>query len=199
MALVSNPTALEVNMDQQLAAAQQTLATLPKHLPVLREVAKAMVQSLREGHAVLTCGNGGSCAEAQHLVTELIGRYDRDRRGLPAVYLGGDVGLMTSVANDFSWEETFTRPLEVFGKPGDILVCFTTSGNSPNVLAALKRASSMGLQTLAFLGKSGGACRGLATWEVVIDCQSTARVQEAHLFLIHWLCDQIDEAFCVKG
>ena len=183
-------------MQRQLEGLQRVLATLPKHLPVLEEAAKALVAALTAGHKLLACGNGGSCAEAQHLVTELLGRYDRDRISLPAIYLGADAGLMSCIVNDYSFAHTFTRPLQALGRRGDILICFTTSGNSSNVVEALTLANQLGIRSLALLGKGGGPCRGLATWEVIIDSNETARVQEAHLFILHWLCDQLDEAFC---
>lgn len=182
-------------MQRQLEDALAVLRTMPTHLPVMQEAATAIVACLRQGGKVLTAGNGGSAAEAQHLVTELMGRYCADRRSLAAVYLGGDAGMMSCVANDYSFHEAFARTLRGLARPDDVLVAYTTSGNSENILRCLQAARELGVRSLAFLGKGGGRCRGLATWEVVVESVDTARIQEAHQFLLHWLCDQIDEAF----
>lgn len=183
------------SLEQQIRAAQATLAGLASHRAVLDAAAAAIVGTLRAGGKLLACGNGGSAAEAQHLVTELVGRYLSNRRSLPAVFLGGDAGMMSCIGNDFSFDDVFARPLSSLGAAGDLLVCFTTSGNPQNVLRALEVAGQRGISSLALLGKGGGRARGLATWEVVVDSAETARIQEAHQFILHWLCDRIEEAF----
>lgn len=182
-------------LEQQIRAAQETLAGLAAHSDVLEQAAHGIVSALRAGGKVLACGNGGSAAEAQHLVTELVGRYLSNRRSLPALFLGGDGGMMSCIGNDFSFDDVFARPLSSLGAPGDVLVCFTTSGNPPNVLRALELARETSIASLALLGKDGGRARGAATWEVVVDSRDTARIQEAHQFILHWLCDRIEEAF----
>lgn len=181
-------------MQAQLEEARRVLGTLPGHLPVMESAVQRLIQCLESGGKLLTCGNGGSCAEAQHLATELVGRYRSNRRSLPALYLG-DASMLTCIANDFGWEDTFARALQGLGRPGDFLVAFTTSGCSPNVTKALHTARELGIDSLSLLGKDGGPCRGLATFEVVIQSQDTARIQEAHLFLLHWLCEQLEERF----
>ncbi len=183
------------SLEQQIAAAQATLGGLVAHREVLERAATGIVASLAAGGKLLACGNGGSAAEAQHLVTELVGRYLSNRRSLPAVFLGGDAGMMSCIGNDFSFDEVFARPLSSLGAPGDVLVCFTTSGNPDNLVRALELARQRSIQSLALLGKSGGRARGLASWEVLIDAVDTARIQEAHQFILHWICDRIEEAF----
>ena len=163
--------------------------------PILDEAAGAIVESLGAGGTLLACGNGGSAAQAQHLVTELLGRFRSDRRSLSSAFLGGDASLMSCVANDFGWDETFARPLSGLARPGDVLVAFSTSGNSGNVLRALEVAREAGLPTLALLGKGGGRCLGAATWELVVPSDATARIQEIHLFVLHHLCERIEAAF----
>lgn len=182
-------------LEQQIRAAQATLGGLLAHRAVLEEAAGAIVATLRAGGKLLACGNGGSAAEAQHLVTELVGRYLSNRRSLPAVFLGGDASMMSCIGNDFSFDDIFARPLASLGAPGDLLVCFTTSGNPQNVLRALEVARERNIDSLALLGKNGGRARGLARWEVIVDADDTARIQEAHQFLLHWLCDRIEDAF----
>lgn len=184
-----------MDLAQQVADAQRVLGTLGQHRTTLEAAATGVIAALKKGKKLLVCGNGGSAAEAQHFVTELVGRYDTNRVSLPAVYLGGDASMITCIANDFSFDDIFSRPLQGLSAPGDVLVCFTTSGNSPNVLRALEAARSLKLESLALLGKGGGKAKGLATWEIIIDSKSTARVQEAHLLLLHWLCEQIEPVF----
>lgn len=181
-------------MHKELQEAQRVLAGLPAHLPVLSQASDAVLRSLAEGGKLLTCGNGGSCAQAQHLATELVGRYRSNRRSLAAVHLG-DASLLTCIGNDFGWEDTFARALSGLGRRGDVLVAFSTSGRSINVVRALAAAREQGIGSLAFLGKDGGDCKGLASWEVIIDSPDTARIQEAHMFLLHWLCERIEERF----
>ena len=184
-----------MTLEKQIAAAQATLAGLTRHAAMLEAAAGGIVGALRAGRKVLACGNGGSAAEAQHLVTELVGRYLANRRSLPAVFLGGDAGMMSCIGNDFSFDDVFARPLSSLGAPGDVLVCFSTTGRPQNVLRALELARAVGIESLVLLGKDGGAARGLATWEVIVESSDTARIQEAHQFILHWLCDRIDEAF----
>jgi D-sedoheptulose 7-phosphate isomerase len=182
-------------LEAQIRAAQATLGGLVAHRDVLDRAAGAIVGALRAGGKLLACGNGGSAAEAQHLVTELVGRYLSNRRSLPAIFLGGDAGMMSCVGNDFSFDDVFARPLSSLGAPGDVLVCFTTSGDPENVRRALEVARQRSIDSLALLGKSGGRARGLATWEVVVDSADTARIQEAHQFILHFICDRLEEAF----
>jgi D-sedoheptulose 7-phosphate isomerase len=183
------------SLERQIRAAQATLAGLAAHRDVLERAAAGIVAALAAGGKLLACGNGGSAAEAQHLVTELVGRYLSNRRSLPAVFLGGDAGMMSCIGNDFSFDDVFARPLSSLAAPGDLLVCFTTSGNPQNVVRALEVARQLSIRSLALLGKDGGRARGLADWEVVVASADTARIQEAHQFILHWICDRIEEAF----
>jgi D-sedoheptulose 7-phosphate isomerase len=183
------------SLEETIRAAQETIGGVARHRDVLAAAAAGIVSSLTAGHKLLACGNGGSASEAQHLVTELVGRYLSNRRSLPAIFLGGDAGMVTCIANDFSYDDIFARPLSSLGRPGDVLVAFTTSGQSGNVVAALELARELGVKSLALLGKGGGRAVGLATWEVVIDSRDTARIQEAHQLVLHWLCDRIEAAF----
>jgi D-sedoheptulose 7-phosphate isomerase len=191
-------TTASATLEEQIRAAQATLGGLVAHRDVLDRAAAAIVAALRGGGKLLACGNGGSAAQAQHLVTELVGRYLSNRRSLPAVFLGGDAGMMSCIGNDFSFDDVFARPLSSLGAPGDVLVCFTTSGDPENVLRALEVARQRSIDSLALLGKGGGRAGGLATWDVVVESVDTARIQEAHQFILHWICDRIEEAFPVS-
>ncbi len=177
---------------QSLQEASAVFASLAELAPALRTAAGWCLESLRSGGKILSCGNGGSAAEAGHLCAELMGRYKRSRPGLAAVALSADSALLTCLGNDYSFEDAFARQVRALGRPGDILVAFTTSGNSPNVLAALEEARDMGLKSVAFLGRDGGKARDLAACAVVVPHPDTARVQEAHQFLMHCLMDEIE-------
>jgi len=159
--------------------------------PSLERLARTMLDCWQRRGKVMTCGNGGSCADAIHLAEELSIRFARDRRGLAAIALT-DGGAITCAANDYGWERVFSRQVEALGNPGDVLIGFSTSGNSANVIAAVEAARRIGVTTCAFLGKDGGKLKGQADIELHVPHKLTHRVQEAHLLLYHTLCEWID-------
>ena len=179
----------------QCEETRHSLHSVQSQLPQLETVAQAVIQSLRNGGKVLTCGNGGSAAEAQHFAEELVGRYKLDRRSLPAISLVADGTLLTCILNDYGAEELFARQVDSLANEGDVLFGLTTSGNSANVLRALERARAKGVITVALSGRDGGEMRGLPDHEIIIEAQTTARIQEAHLLCIHLLCEAVDTAF----
>lgn len=162
---------------------------------VVDEAARLLVGTLEAGGKVFACGNGGSAAEAMHFVTELVGRYRTNRRSLPAIWLGGDTGQMTCIANDFSAAAVFSRPLAALAGPKDLLLVLSSSGKSPNVINCLHEGRRLGIKSIALLGKGGGEAAHLADFPIVIDSESTARVQEMHLVVVHALCEAIEVAF----
>ncbi len=175
-------------------ALRQLAEQLERGAAVIDELARWTADRIVGGACVLACGNGGSAAEALHLATELVGRYNAERRPLPALALPADGTLLTCIANDYAADMIFARQVAALGRPGDLLVGLTTSGKSPNVIAAVRTAKEQGLSTLALLGKGGGALAGLAEREWIVPSRSTARIQEAHLFFIHVVCEYIDAA-----
>ena len=150
---------------------------------------EALKIALTSGRKVLAFGNGGSAADAQHLTAELVGRFQKDRPGFAAVALTADTSLLTSLANDYGFERVFARQVEALGAPGDVAVAISTSGQSPNVVAALKAARDRGLRTIALTGRDGGDAGRLAEIHVNVPESATARVQEVHITLIHALCE----------
>jgi len=162
--------------------------------PALETAGAWCVEALRAGRKVLTCGNGGSGADAQHFSAELMGRYVDDRPALAAVTLNADTVLLTAVGNDYGYDQVFARQVRGLGKAGDILIVFTSSGNSPNVLLALQAARELGLKSIAFLGRGGGEAKDLADCVLLVPHAVTARIQEAHQFLLHALMDRIEAA-----
>jgi phosphoheptose isomerase len=155
--------------------------------------AAAMIrEALAAGRKVLAFGNGGSAADAQHLATELVGRFQVERRGLAAIALTADGAVMTSIANDLGFDEVFARQVDALGQPGDVAVAITTSGTSPNVNAALRRARAAGLRTIALTGRTGGETAGLADLHVNVPGTSSPRVQEVQRTILHVMCELIE-------
>ncbi len=158
----------------------------------LERAAAYCISSLKSGHKLLVCGNGGSATEAQHLVGELVGRYKGDRIAWPALALSADSAVLTCIANDYSYEDVFARQVQAFGKPGDILVVFSTSGRSKNVLKALEVARKLQLTSIAFFGRNVQSSSSLAECTLYVPHSDTARIQEGHQFLMHSLMDLIE-------
>lgn len=168
--------------------------------PLLR-AAQLMVDCLRAGGKILVCGNGGSAADAQHFAGELVNRFEMNRPGLAAIAMTHDASVITSIANDFSFDDIFSRQVEALGRPGDLLLAISTSGNSANVTAAADAAGRTGMMTIALTGRDGGAL-GRHTNVAVhlnIDHPSTPRVQEMHITCLHILCTLVDETMFGKG
>lgn len=167
--------------------------------PIARAV-ELVVAALRQGNKILSCGNGGSAADAQHFSSELLNRFERERPGLPAVALTTDSSTLTSIANDYAYEQVFSKQVLALGQPGDVLLAISTSGNSPNVVRAIEAAQQRGMRVVALTGRDGGdMARRLRSddVEIRVPSTSTARVQEVHLLSIHCLCDQIDAVMFV--
>ncbi|MBL0927801.1 MAG: SIS domain-containing protein [Phycisphaerales bacterium] len=160
--------------------------------PSIATAALAVRRTLAAGGRVFTCGNGGSAAQAMHLAEELIGRYRADRPPLAALCLNADPTALTCIANDFGYEQVFARQVEALARPGDVLVALTTSGNSPNVLAALRAAAARGVERIGLLGKDGGAARALCGLPLVVPHAATEVVQEAHTVLIHLILEAVE-------
>ena len=176
-----------------IASASKTIRSL---VDLDRQVAKAadlITNCLRSRNKILACGNGGSAADAAHFATEFVVRFTHDRPAYPAIALTSDGGLLTAAGNDYGFEEIFARQIDAFGVENDLLICLTTSGKSENVKRALQRAKARKLKAIAFLGRDGGSTIGMADVDLVVKSESTARIQEAHKFLLHDLCEIVEE------
>lgn len=176
-----------------LTAAAETVRALANLEKQVNKAADLILECFGAGNKLLLCGNGGSAADASHFATELVVRFTKERRALPAICLTGDSGILTAAGNDYGFDKIFARQVAAFGQAGDALICFTTSGNSKNVVRALEEAKSRKLKTIAFLGRDGGSTAGIADIDLLVENNSTARIQEAHQLLIHVLCEVIDE------
>jgi len=161
------------------------------------DIASVLIDALARGNKVLTCGNGGSAADALHMAEELVGRYKTNRKALPAISLVADPTLLTCVSNDFGYEFVFSRQIEALARPGDVVVAFSSSGNSANLLAALAAARNAHSIFVALLGKDGGVMAGKADYEIIIPSNETARIQEIHTLILHSWLEQIEsQPFC---
>jgi D-sedoheptulose 7-phosphate isomerase len=181
------------HFQQSLAVKQHAMQVLPD---CIAQAASAMAQCLQAGNKILSCGNGGSAGDAQHFSSELLNRFEMERPGLPAIALTTDTSTLTSIANDYHYDRVFSRQIEALGKAGDILLAISTSGNSANVLQAIRAAHAQGMRVVSLCGKQGGEARQLlqvSDIEVCVPAQATARIQEVHLLIIHCFCDLIDQ------
>jgi D-sedoheptulose 7-phosphate isomerase len=154
-----------------------------------------MHQALASEKKILACGNGGSAADAQHFAAELVGRFERERRELPAIALSTDSSILTAIANDYSYEVIFSKQVRALGQAGDVLLGISTSGNSANVIAAIEAAHLKGMSVIAFTGKDGGKIKNIlknSDVHLCVPAERTARIQETHLLLLHCLCDGVD-------
>src|SRR6516164_7514632 len=158
----------------------------------LNRAAKLMLACLTSGHKLLVCGNGGSASDATHLATEFLCRFKDDRRPYPAISLTANGEFMTAVCNDYHADEIFARQVWGLGQTGDVLIAFTTSGKSRNVLRALEETKRKGLESICFLGRDGGFTKGIATLDILVSGNSTARIQEAQKVLFHVLCETVE-------
>ena len=161
-------------------------------LPSIESASKIIVESLSVGGTLFWCGNGGSSADSQHLAAELVGRFNIDREPIRSIALTTDTSVITCIANDYNYEDVFSRQLTGLAREEDVLVVISTSGNSKNVLQALRKAKTMGVRTVALLGNDGGGSKDISDISIVIPSSSTARIQEAHILIGHIMCDQIE-------
>ena len=159
------------------------------------EAAQIIIECLRSNRKLIAFGNGGSAAEAQHLTAELVGRYRTDRQPLAALALTSESASITAISNDYGFDQVFSRQLQALATPGDVAVAISTSGNSPNIVAALQSANRLGLQTIGMTGKTGGRLVDLVQVCLRAPSDSTPRIQEAHMLMIHLLCGLVENAF----
>lgn len=176
-------------------SAQTKLVALHAMATPIEAAARRMAARLSDGCKVMACGNGGSAADSQHFAAELLNRFEKERPPLAAIALTTDTSTLTSIANDYRYEDVFAKQVQALGRPGDVLLAISTSGNSPNVIAAIHTAHARGVSVVALTGRSGGkiaALLGADDIHLCVPAERTARIQEVHLLAIHCLCDGID-------
>ena len=161
----------------------------------IKKAGELACNAIRSGHKILLCGNGGSASDAQHIAAELVGRFVKERKGLPAIALTTDTSVLTSIGNDYSFEEIFSRQVEALGSKGDLLIGISTSGNSENVYRAMCKAKEFDLETIGLLGGTGGKCKNISDHLLLINSHEPARVQEIHIMIGHIICGIVDHLF----
>lgn len=169
-----------------------TFSMLGKLEHEANRAAEIIAKTLELGNTIYICGNGGSASDAQHFAAELTGRFEKNRRGYAAIALTTDTSALTAIANDYGFEKIFSRQLESLAKEGDLLVALSTSGNSPNIIATVNQAKAMGMSVVGLAGKTGGDLSVLSDCCLVIEAERTSRIQEAHIFLLHYFCEQFE-------
>jgi len=179
------------SVEEHIILTQKLLSDLAGPITVCAE---SIIACLRAGGKVLLCGNGGSAADAQHFAAELVGRFEVERSGLPAIALTTDTSALTAIGNDYGFELLFSRQVEALAHKNDLLIGISTSGNSQNVCRALQKAKQIGCTTVGLVGRDGGTIAKEADHALIVSAQRTARVQEMHVLIIHLLCELIDAA-----
>jgi|SRR3989344_2602236 len=159
----------------------------------IEKSAKIIIDAIKKGKKVLVCGNGGSAGDAQHFAAELVGRFEKERKALPSIALNTNVSTLTALGNDYGYEEVFARQVDAFGQEGDIFVGISTSGKSPNVLKAIDRANAKGLQVITLTGRDGGLMKDKKGLHIIVPSNTTSRIQESHILIIHIWCKLLDE------
>lgn len=174
--------------DEHLRALNEVRA----EFKLLEPIAALMFETIRHGRKILWCGNGGSAADSQHLAAELVGRFRKERAAIPSIALNANTSILSAVGNDYGFEYIFSRQIEALGSPGDLLVGLSTSGNSPNVVNAIKAARLRDMMTVALTGAGGGKMGEVAHHIFAVPCRDTARIQEMHIMIGHILCDWME-------
>ena len=183
---------ISAHFSESIRVKQDAMAVL---VPAIARAGDLLSQCLKDGGKILSCGNGGSAGDSQHFSAEMLNRFEKERPGLAAVALTTDSSTLTAVANDYAYEEIFSKQVHALARPGDLLLAISTSGNSPNVVRAMEAAHDQGAGIIALTGRDGGSMAGLLgahDVEIRVPAERTARIQEVHLVVIHCLCDHVD-------
>jgi len=192
--MISCISKMKEKIMQILKESQAVQALIDTHLLQITIAAQIIIDALKKGNKVMACGNGGSALEAQHFIGELVGKFEKEsKKPLPAIALTTDVGNITAIGNDYSFDLIFKRQIQALAKKGDVLICFSTSGNSQNIIKAVKDIKQ--IKTIALLGKGGGKMKGMCNVQIIINSQNTARIQESHLLILHILAKLIEDTF----
>lgn len=186
-------------IDRHIDDHLSTIEALRTEIPAIEAIGRLLVETLKAGGCVFWLGNGGSAADCQHMAAELVGRFEQDRPGMASLALTTDTSILTSVGNDYGFEQIFARQVRALCKPGDLVIGLSTSGNSPNVLRALEAAREIGARTAGFSGRGGGKLRELTDACLVVPSDNTARIQEAHALAGHILCDLAEREVARPG
>lgn len=183
---------IERELNAHKESVEKTVAVM---IPQIEEASKMVIETLKNGNKVLLCGNGGSASDAQHIASELTGRYKIERRGLAGIALTTDTSALTAISNDYGYNRVFDRQVEALVREGDLLIGISTSGESLNIISALLLAKDMGAKTLGFSGKNGGKMKYVCDLNLIVPSDDTPRIQEIHILIGHILCQAVDDSF----
>ena len=161
--------------------------------PKIEEAVKIIINALKNNNKILLAGNGGSASQASHIAAEFVGRYKIERKGLPAIALTTDLAAITAIGNDYGFDIIFERQMEALGNKGDVFIALSTSGNSENIVNAAEKAKKMNIHVIGLLGKDGGKLKNTSSIEIIVPSSNTPRVQEAHLMILHIICELVDK------
>lgn len=186
------------NLKEHINESSRVISSLGHCTEEISAILQAVENSLHTGGKLIVFGNGGSAAQAQHIAAELVVRFKKDRKTLPAVALTTDTSILTATANDYGFQYIFSRQLEALAGPNDLVLALSTSGNSPNVQRAIEKAKDLKMKTVALLGKDGGKVKGKADIELIVDSYATERIQEAHLLILHIIAETVESDFFQK-
>ncbi|HEX6280043.1 MAG TPA: SIS domain-containing protein [Pyrinomonadaceae bacterium] len=187
-----NNDVVAASLNEHLRTFESVIDTLPDDI---RSCGEILISTLKAGNKILVCGNGGSAADAQHIAAEFVGRYETERVSLPAIALTTDTSALTAIGNDYGFEYMFARQVESLAREGDCLIAISTSGNSPNVIAAMMKARTAGCRVIGLTGEGGKKLAGLSDASILVPSERTARIQEAHITIAHIWCEMVDHAF----
>lgn len=193
-----SPDFLSESYAENLKQHLDLFKNLEKYLPQAQTLAEKSFEALNNGGKIVFFGNGGSAADSQHLAAEFVVRFKKERRALASIALTTDTSILTAHTNDYEFDTVFARQVEALVKPEDIVIGLTTSGTSPNINLGLEAANKIGAYSVAFTGRDGGQVKNIAELSIIIENNITARIQEAHMFIGHWLCEAIDELVTAK-
>lgn len=160
--------------------------------PEIEKSVRLIANALKNNKKILLAGNGGSASQSTHIAAEFVGRYKIERKGLPAISLASDLSAMTAIGNDYGFDEVFQRQLEALGNEGDVFIALSTSGNSKNLVRAVEKAKELNVHVIALLGKGGGKMKNTSSIEIIVPSDNTPRIQEAHIMILHIICELVD-------
>ena len=169
-------------------------ALLDTQVPLIEKAARIVFNCIKNGNKLIFFGNGGSASDSQHLAAEFVGRYEKERRALPAIALTTDTSILAAVGNDYGFDHIFERQVAALAQKGDVAFALSTSGNSKNVILAIQKARELGVYTIGLTGRGGGAMKSMVDLAIVVPSQKTSRVQESHILIGHILCERVDES-----
>lgn len=187
---------IKARLNEHLENLQKLLDS--SYCDMLEKIILLQIETLTSGNKILIAGNGGSASDAQHYAGEIVGRFLMERKGMPAISLSTDTSVLTCISNDYGYNKVFSRQVEALGISGDLFIGISTSGNSENIIEAVKEAKNKGLKTIGLLGKNGGKLKDICDISLIIPFESTARVQEAHILAIHTICEIVEKVMAEK-